>query len=39
MQSLYDELSIEIFKYITTLISRIGNISQDPHARAEWLIY
>ncbi|CAB5188271.1 unnamed protein product [Rhizophagus irregularis] len=45
MQSLYDELSIEIFKYITTPMSLILTsrkwyaISQDPHARAEWLIY
>ncbi|RGB35559.1 hypothetical protein C1646_759190 [Rhizophagus diaphanus] len=45
MQSLYDELSIEIFKYITTPISLILTsrkwyaISQDSHARAEWLIY
>jgi hypothetical protein len=45
MQSLYDELSIEIFKYITTPISLILTnrkwfaISQDSQAKAEWLIY
>src|SRR6266542_976139 len=45
MQSLYDEISIEIFKYIRTPISFVVtnrkwySISQDPHARAEWLIY
>ncbi|GBB90026.1 hypothetical protein RclHR1_01690011 [Rhizophagus clarus] len=45
MNSLYDELYIEIFKYINTPISLIitnrrwYNLSQDPHLRAEWLIY
>ncbi|CAG8635408.1 3885_t:CDS:1 [Funneliformis mosseae] len=45
MLSLYDELNIEIFKHIPTPINLLvssrkwHNISQDPHARAEWLIY
>src|SRR6266498_3399673 len=45
MQSLYDELNVEIFKYVSTPISLIvtnckwRDISQDPHARVEWLIY
>src|SRR5688572_30184067 len=45
MQSLFDELMIEIFKYLKTPFSimltnrRWYTISQDPHARAEWLIY
>src|SRR2546429_136458 len=45
MQSLYDEIRIEIFKFVTTPISlTLTNrtwyaFSQDSHARAEWLIY
>src|SRR4051795_11429800 len=45
MESLYDEIRIEIFKFVTTPISLTltnrtwYSISQDPHARAEWLIY
>ncbi|CAG8647506.1 6324_t:CDS:1 [Funneliformis mosseae] len=45
MQSIYNELSIEIFKCIPNPINLLVssrkwyNISQDPHARAEWLIY
>src|SRR6266542_694615 len=45
MQSLCDELKIKIFKYLDTPIPIIltnrkwYSISQDPHARAEWLIY
>ncbi|GBB83845.1 hypothetical protein RclHR1_01050019 [Rhizophagus clarus] len=44
MQSIYDELRINIFKYVITPCSLIlinhewYAISQDPHARAEWLI-
>jgi hypothetical protein len=44
MHSLYDELKINIFKFVITPCSLIltnrewYNISQDPHARAEWLI-
>ena len=45
MQSIYDEIRIEIFKFLNTPISlTLTNrkwyaISQDPHTRAEWLIY
>lgn len=45
MQSLYYELRIIIFKYVDTPISLILTdrkwyaITQDPYARAEWLIY
>src|ERR1051325_11389870 len=45
MMPLSDELRVEIFKYLNTPISlALTNrkwyaISQDPHARAEWLIY
>src|SRR5215213_5587051 len=45
MESLYDEIRLEIFKFINTPISlaltnrKWYSISQDPHARAEWLIY
>ena len=45
MQSLHDEIRIEIFKFVNTpiLLSLIDRkwraISQDPHARAKWLIY
>src|SRR6266542_3497968 len=45
MQSLFNELRSEIFKYIGTPISLVLTdrkwyvISQDPHVRAEWLIY
>ncbi|CAI2193309.1 15071_t:CDS:2, partial [Funneliformis geosporum] len=45
MQFLYDELYIEIFKYVPTPINLLvsnrkwNNISQDPHVRAKWLIY
>jgi hypothetical protein len=45
MNSLSDELRIEVFKYLTTPISlalsnnRWYTISQDSHARAEWLIH
>src|SRR3954447_21712338 len=45
MESLYDEIRIKIFKFVYTPISlALTNrkwyaISQDPHARAEWLIY
>ncbi|CAG8595384.1 13590_t:CDS:2, partial [Funneliformis caledonium] len=45
MQSIYDELSIEIFKCIPNPINLLvssrkwHNISQDHHARAAWLIY
>ncbi|EXX55878.1 uncharacterized protein OCT59_010613 [Rhizophagus irregularis] len=44
MQSLYDELRINIFKYVITPSSLVVTnrewfaISQDPHAKAEWLI-
>src|SRR5688572_8323031 len=44
MQSLHDELKIEIFKYVETPISLLVTnrrwyyISQDCHARAKWLI-
>src|ERR1043165_8439152 len=45
MQSIYDEIKPEIFKFVNTPISlaltnrKWYSISQDPHARAEWLIY
>jgi hypothetical protein len=45
MEFLYNELKVEIFKYILTPISLIllnrnwYSISQDSHTRAEWLIY
>src|SRR6266540_2219547 len=45
MQSLYDELRTEIFKYLDAPIPIIltnrkwYSISKDPHARAEWLIH
>src|SRR3954462_8265906 len=45
MESLYNEIRIEIFKFVNTPNSlaltdrKWYNISQDPHARAEWLIY
>src|ERR1051325_9726249 len=45
MQSLSDELRVEIFKFLNTPISlaltnrKWYSISQDPHARAELLIY
>ncbi|RIA96690.1 hypothetical protein C1645_857201 [Glomus cerebriforme] len=45
MESLYDELRIEIFKFVNAPISlaltnrKWYSISQDPHVRAEWLIY
>ena len=45
MQSIYDEIRIEIFKFLNTPISLVltnhkwYSISQDPQARAEWLIY
>ncbi|RIA96687.1 hypothetical protein C1645_358182 [Glomus cerebriforme] len=45
METLYDELRIEIFKFVNTPISlaltnrKWYSISQDPHVRAEWLIY
>src|SRR4051812_9421410 len=45
MESLYNEIRIEILKFVNTPISlALANrtwysISQDPHARAEWLIY
>src|ERR1051325_7228789 len=45
MQSLSDELRVEIFKFLNTPISlaltnhKWYSISQDPHARVEWLIY
>jgi hypothetical protein len=45
MESLYNELRIEIFKFVDTPISlALTNkkwyaISQDPQSRADWLIY
>src|SRR6266480_1641944 len=45
MQFLYDEVMIEIFKFVNkpTSLAMTNRkwyaISQDPHARAEWLIY
>src|SRR3954452_20571890 len=45
MQSLHDEIGIEIFEFVNTPISLLITnrkwyaISQDPHTRAEWLIY
>jgi hypothetical protein len=45
MQSIHDEIRIEIFKFVKTPISLVLSnrkwyvISQDPQARAEWLIY
>ncbi|RGB40231.1 hypothetical protein C1646_753605, partial [Rhizophagus diaphanus] len=45
MQSLLHEIRSEIFKFIDTPISFILTdrkwyaVSQDPHARGEWLIY
>jgi hypothetical protein len=45
MDLLYNELRIEIFKFVSKPISLIiadrkwYAISQDPHARTEWLIY
>src|ERR1044072_3122225 len=45
MELLYDELSIEIFKYNATPINlsvtnkKWYNISRDHHARAKWIIY
>ena len=45
MQSLCDELRIEIFKLIDKPVSlslidrKWYDISQDPHARVEWIIY
>ncbi|RIA84692.1 hypothetical protein C1645_831885 [Glomus cerebriforme] len=45
MESLYDELKVKIFRYVNTLMSLIlldrswYSISQDAHARVEWLIY
>ena len=45
MQTLYDELNIEIFKYIETPINLVvinckwHSISRDPHTRVEWLVY
>src|SRR5436189_4897498 len=45
MEFLYNELRIEIFKFVDKPISLVladrkwYAISQDPHARAEWLIY
>ena len=45
MQPIYDEIRTEIFKFLNTPISlALTNckwyaISQDPHTRAEWLIY
>ncbi|CAI2198072.1 7893_t:CDS:2, partial [Funneliformis geosporum] len=45
MEPLFVELNVEIFKYISTPINILVtnrkwyNISQDPHARAEWLIF
>src|ERR1043166_3658831 len=45
MEFLYNELRIEIFKFVDKPISlaladrKWYSISQDPHARAEWLIY
>src|SRR5438270_10072148 len=45
MQSLIDEIRVEIFKYVETPFSLIltdrkwHEISRDPHTRAKWLIY
>src|SRR5688572_30508885 len=45
MQSLYNELKIEIFKYIETPMSLAltnhewNTVSQDPYVRASWLIH
>src|SRR3954467_2166182 len=45
MESLYNEIRIEIFKFVNTPNSlaltdrKWYAISRDPHARAEWLIY
>ncbi|GBC04014.1 hypothetical protein RclHR1_05470005 [Rhizophagus clarus] len=45
MESLCSELKVEIFRYVSTPIALIllnrnwYSTSQDPHARAEWLIY
>src|SRR6266516_4890929 len=45
MQSLNDKMRIEIFKFVDKPISlaltnrKWYSVSQDPHARAEWLIY
>lgn len=45
MESLYGELKVEIFRYVFTPMSLVllnrnwYSMSQDPHARAEWIIY
>src|ERR1051326_3160958 len=45
MESLIDEIRIEIFKYVESPLSfsltdrKWYEISRDPHARADWLIY
>jgi hypothetical protein len=45
MESLCNELKVEIFRYVTTPMSLVllnrnwHSTSQDCHARAEWLIY
>src|SRR5436190_18043448 len=45
MESLIDEIRIEIFKYVENPLSfsltdrKWNEVSRDPHARAEWLIF
>src|SRR5256885_2107271 len=45
METICDELSVEIFKYIDTPISLVlsnhkwYSISKDPYTRASWLVY
>jgi hypothetical protein len=43
MQLLFNELRIEIFKQIDKPLSLANRdwyeVSRDPHARAEWLVY